>query len=69
MIVTLAEWKAELVEENEVNIGDEFEETSEEIVVEADKGDMLTLGTNNPPRSHEHLSLFLTFGEPMLKSS
>jgi len=29
---------------------------------------MLTLVTNHPPTSHEHLNLFLTFGEPILKA-
>ena len=37
--------------------------------MEADEGDMLTLDTNHPPRSHEHLSLFLTFGELLLKAA
>jgi len=36
--------------------------------MEADEGQMLTLGTNHPLRSHEHLSLFLTFSEPLLKT-
>jgi len=45
-----------------------FEETLEEIVVEADEGEMLTLGTDHPPRSHEHQRLFLTFSEPLLKA-
>jgi len=36
--------------------------------VEADEGEMLTLGTDHPPRRHEHLSLFLTFSEPLLKA-
>jgi len=36
---------------------DELKETLEEILVETNKGDMLTLNTHHPPRSHEHLSL------------
>jgi len=35
----------------------------EEIVVEADKGEMLTLDTHHPPRSNEHLGLLITFDE------
>jgi len=66
--MSLAEWKAVEEEENEENVGDDFEETLEEVVVEADEGEMLTLGTNHRPRSHEHLSLFLTFGELLLKA-
>jgi len=53
---------------NEESDGHNFEETSEEIIVEADEGDMPTLGTNHPPWSHEHLSLFLTFGEQLLQA-
>jgi len=30
---------------------------------------MLTLGTNHPPKNHEHLTLFLTSSEPLLKAS
>jgi len=71
-IVTLAEWKvvegAKLEEENEENVGDDLEETLEEILVKEDEGEMLTLGTNHAPESHEHLSLFLTSSEPLLKS-
>jgi len=55
----LAEWKA-VEEENEENGG----ETQEEIIVEVEEGDVLTVGTSHPPRSHKHLSLFLNFGEP-----
>jgi len=36
--------------------------------VKADEGDMLTLDTHHPPRSHEYLGLFLTFGEPSLNA-
>jgi len=36
--------------------------------VEADEGDMLTLDTHHPPRSHEHLILFLTSREPSLNA-
>jgi len=43
---------------------DELEETLEKILVEANKGDMLTLNTHHPPRNHEHLSLPTTFHEP-----
>jgi len=71
-LATLAEWKvveeAKLEEEKKENVGDELEETMEEIVVEADEGEMLTLDTHHPPRSHEHLNLFLTFSEPLLKA-
>jgi len=60
--------EVELEEENEENLGDELGETIQEIVVEVDEGEMLTLDTNHPPRSHERLSLFLTFSEPLLKA-
>ena len=46
----------------------DFEEALEETAVVVDEGDMLTLDTNHKPRSHEHLSVFLTFGEPLLKA-
>jgi len=29
---------------------------------------MLTLGTNHPPRSYEHLSLLVTYSELLLKA-
>ena len=71
-IITLAEWQAAREVESEEKIeqknGDVFEETLEEILVEANKGDMLTLNTHNPPRSHEHLSLPTTFYEPQALS-
>ena len=44
--------EVELKEEDEEGIEGDFEEAPEEIVVEADEGDMLTLDTNHPPRSH-----------------
>ena len=63
--VTLAKWKAaeevELEEENEEHDGDNLGE----IVAEADKGEMLTMDTHHPPRSNEHLSLVITFDEPL----
>ena len=55
-------------EEEEENVGDDLEETLEEIVVKADEGKMLTVGANHPPKSHEHLSLFLSSSEPLLKA-
>jgi len=62
--VSLAEWKAvdevELEEENEEHDGDNLEE----IVVEVDEGEMLTLDTHHPARSSEHLGLIITFDEP-----
>jgi len=42
--------------------------TFEEILVEADEYDMLTLDTHDPPRSNEHLSLLLTFDESSLNA-
>jgi len=36
--------------------------------VKADESEMLTLGTNHPPKTHEHLSLFLNSSEPLLKA-
>ena len=60
----MAAWKAiaevESKEEIEENNGDDLEE----IVVEADEGDMLTLNTQHPPRSNEHLDPLITFHEP-----
>ena len=38
--------------------GDELEEILEDTGVEADERDTLTLGTNHPPRSYEHINLF-----------
>ena len=55
-------------EEEEENVGDDLKETLEEIVVRAEEGETLTLGTNHPPKSHEHLSLFLSSSEPLLKA-
>ena len=36
--------------------------------MEVDEVHMLTLDTHHPPRSNEHLDLFLTFGEPSLNA-
>ena len=55
-------------EEEEKNVADDLQDTLEETVVKADEGEMLTLGTNHPPKSHEHLSLFLSSSEPLLKA-
>ena len=55
-------------QENEEKVGDDLDETLEEIAVEVDEDDMLTLGTNHPPRIHEHLNLFLSFGELTLEA-
>ena len=55
-------------EEEEENVGHYLEETLEEIVMKADEGEMLTLGTNHPAKSREHLSLFLNYSEPLLKA-
>ena len=64
--ITLAEWKAneevELEEKKEEDEGDDLEE----IEIEADEGEMLTLDTYpHPPKGKENQSiLFMTFGEP-----
>jgi len=69
--VTLAEWKAkeevELEEEREEDEGEDLEE----IEIEADEGDMLTLDTYpHPPKGKENQSiLFMTFGEPSIDFS
>ena len=55
-------------EEEEENVGDDLKQTLEEIVVKADEGETLTWGANHPPKSHEHLSLFLISSEPLLKA-
>ena len=55
-------------EEEEENVGDDLKESLEEIVVTADEGETLTLGTNHPPKSYEHISLFLSSSEPLLKA-
>ena len=63
--VTLAEWKA--MEEVQVDeeVADHDEEELEEIMVEADEGDMLTIDTHHPPKGKENRSiLFLSLGEP-----
>ena len=61
----MAKWKAigeiELEEENEGHDGDDLEE----IMAEADKGEMLTLDTHHPPKGKEHRSLlYISFGDP-----
>ena len=64
VIVTLEEWEAamegELEEEIEEKNGDVFEE----VVIEADEGEIFAMDTHHPPRIHEHLSLPTTFYEP-----
>ena len=52
--------EAESKEEIEEHNGDDLEE----IVVEVDEGDMLTLNIHHPPRSNEHLDLLITFHGP-----
>ena len=41
----------------------------EEIEVETDEGEMLSLSTSHPQKNHEHLSIFLSSGEPLPKVS
>ena len=40
-----------------------------EVEVKANEGEILAFSTNHPQKSHEHLSLFLTSGEPLPKVS
>ena len=35
--------------------------------MQADEGEMLTLSTKHPLKSHKHLSLFLTFHDSLIK--
>jgi len=63
------EHQEEIKEEGDKNVVDDLKETLEEIVVKVDEGKILALGTNHPPKNHEHLSLFLTSSEPLLKAS
>jgi len=63
----LAEWKVVENQEIEEKFEGDFEETLEEIIVEADEGEMITLSTNHPPKSHNHLSVLLTFHDPLPK--
>jgi len=62
--ITLAEWEAamevELEEKNEEKNGDVFEE----VVIEADESEILSVDTHHPPRSNESLELLSTFHEP-----
>ena len=57
--------EVELEEESREKTGEFFEE----VVVEADKGEVLSLDTHHPPRSYEHLSLPTTFYESQAHSS
>ena len=41
----------------------------QEVEVKTDAGQMLSLSTSHPPKNHVHISLFLTFGEPLPKVS
>ena len=52
--------EVELEEESREKNGEIFEE----VVVEADEGEVLSLDTHHPLRSHKHLSLPTTFHEP-----
>ena len=52
--------EVELEEEIEEKNGDVFEE----VVVEADNGEVLSLDTNHPPSSNEYLGLSITYHEP-----
>ena len=56
--------QVELEEKIEEKNGDVFEE----VVIEANEGEMLAMDTHHPPRSHEHLSLPTTFYEPQALS-
>ena len=60
----MAEWKATEEVELEEEIEEHRRDDLEEIVVEANEGEMLTLNTYHPPRSNEHLGLLVTFHEP-----
>jgi len=53
--------EVELEEESREKTGEIFEE----VVVEADEGEVLSLDTHHPLRSHKHLSLPTTFHEPL----
>ena len=67
--VTLAESEATKEVENGEQIKGDCDKTLEEIVVKANEGELLTLGTNHPPKSHKHVILFLTTSEPLPKVS
>ena len=41
----------------------------EEVEVKIDEGKMLSLSTSHPQRNREHLSVSLTYGEPLPKVS
>ena len=56
--------EVELEEKIEEKNGDVFVE----VVIEADEGEILTVDTHHPPRSHERLSLPTTFYEPQALS-
>ena len=61
----MAEWKAIKEVESEEEIEEHDGDNLEEVVVEADEGDMLTLDAYHPPKGKEHHNLlFISFGEP-----
>jgi len=61
----LAERKAIEEVESEEEIEEHDGDNLEEVVVEADEGDMLTLDAHHPPKGKEHHNLiFFSFGEP-----
>jgi len=63
-IITLAEWEANIEVELEEKIEEKNGDVFEEVVIEADEGEILAMDTHHPPRSHEHLNLPTTFYEP-----
>ena len=69
--VTLAEWKAteEVPIEVEVENENHGKEEIEEIMVDADEGDMLSIPTHHPPKDKGNRSvLLLSLGEPPTNS-
>jgi len=62
--ITLDEWEVAVEVELEEKIEEKNGDVFEEVVIEADEGEMLAMDTHHPPRRHEHLSLPTTYHEP-----
>ena len=50
--------------ELEEKIAEKNGDVFEEVVIEADESEILSLNTHHPPRSNEYLELLATFHEP-----
>ena len=62
--ITFAKWEAAMEVELEEKIEEKNGDVFEEVVIEADESEILSVDTHHPPRSNEYLDLLATFHEP-----